>query len=580
MTVTITTVGAAAAANRPLAVYGRDIALKAFPLNSLVSTLSTTINDTTSVINTQDVLDKVLRLADLKHNRQVRTTPTMLDTWSQNRDAWNSISNPMTAMTNNVASGHEFQPNGAFPGFSWTLADGSVPAAGTETLIGAGNGRYFLDVDTYGGTSVQSFDNAVTGPHQLYFKFNVTEPLVVSPFVFSEVCEYDTGLFGINNIQLVMNLTSSPGNVLRTIATNTTVANGGNNIASWGSASYSTTAPAPFNPSRVNVQFLTPSLDVPLPPKSVVPYMEFPRYISQTYTCAAQTYTQLSSQTITLPQIPDLLIIWAKPQTNGLNAALPAGAITSAQGEFLLPLASLANTGGLIASPLSVNFDNFSGLLSSHTTEQLYEMSVRNGLEQSYAEWTGRATSLQQSTSTGQLNASGIGAMVPTVGGALVLKPGTDIVLQSGQAPSLVGNFTLQFNLSVFNPQTTAVQAQLYIITVNSGFFESIRGSSRIIKGVLSEQDIISAPVAPMGTRSSLERMVGGLSFGSLGNILTKAKDIYSATKPIVSAAKNSGLLPGGVSDLMGKVGYGASGGGGSGGGRSGGKKSLAERLM
>ena len=48
------------------------------------------------------------------------------------------------------------------------------------------------------------------------------------------------------------------------------------------------------------------------------------------------------------------------------------------------------------------------------------------------------------------------------------------------------------------------------MITANSGFYESIRGSSRIIKGVLSEQDIIAAPLAPAGTREGLARMIGG----------------------------------------------------------------------
>jgi hypothetical protein len=36
---------------------------------------------------------------------------------------------------------------------------------------------------------------------------------------------------------------------------------------------------------------------------------------------------------------------------------------------------------------------------------------------------------------------------VPLSGGPLILKPGRDIVLQAGQAPSLVGNFSLQFTL-------------------------------------------------------------------------------------------------------------------------------------
>jgi hypothetical protein len=104
--------------------------------------------------------------------------------------------------------------------------------------------------------------------------------------------------------------------------------------------------------------------------------------------------------------------------------------------------------------------------------------------------------------------------------------------------------------------------------------------SSRIIKGVLSEQDIINAPLAPEVTRDAMVRHVGGLSFSSLANVLSRAKDIYERTKPVVSAIK--GALPesgmaGKVRGALGAVGYGMSGGGESGGARSGG---LARRLM
>jgi hypothetical protein len=124
---------------------------------------------------------------------------------------------------------------------------------------------------------------------------------------------------------------------------------------------------------------------------------------------------------------------------------------------------------------------------------------------------------------------------------------------------------------------------QLYVITANSGFFESIRGSSRIIKGVLSEQDIISAPLAPQGTRDMLSRYVGGAGmFGSLANILSKAKDVYQQTKPLVSAAK--GLLPesgmlGNLRSGLNAVGYGT-GGDGTGGGTGGRRRGLSARLM
>jgi len=177
----------------------------------------------------------------------------------------------------------------------------------------------------------------------------------------------------------------------------------------------------------------------------------------------------------------------------------------------------------------------------------LYEMSVNNGLDMSYAQWTGMAHSgFAQSVSgagVGLLppaqNAMGLGDVSfgtttslsgygrqPLTGGFLVLKPGKDITLQTGQAPSLVGNFTFQFNLTVKNNTATAVSSvSLYVITVNSGFFESIRGSSRIIKGVLSEQDIISAPTAPTGTRQMLARWTGSGMGASLANCLGKTPD-------------------------------------------------------
>jgi hypothetical protein len=329
-----------------------------------------------------------------------------------------------------------------------------------------------------------------------------------------------------------------------------------NNLANGGNV---------FAQSQLNVQFLTPSLDVPLPPKSVVPYMEFPRYITQYQNgvIAPGAVGQIISQTITLPAIPDLLIIYAKPSTVLANDA-----------DWYLPLATTLDG---ITNPLSVNFDNFSGLLSSFSTEQLFNMSCKNGLEMDWSNFIGQAHSSAGSyPAIGSYSARQQGQVVPLIGSILVLKPSQDITLQSGQAPSLVGNFTLQFNLQVKNTSDVNQTPQLYVITANSGFFESIRGSSRIIKGVLSEQDIISAPLAPMGVRSELDRMVGGFSFASLGNILSKAKDIYNSTKPIVSGVKNllpeSGFL-GKVKSGLDTVGYGTGAG-------SGGKRSLSSRLM
>ena len=600
--------------SQTIAQAGRDWALCAFPLNSLCSTMTATINDTTSVINSQDVLKEVLRLTDYKKNRLQRTCPTMLDKYQSYNDAYGAVNNPLAGYDNQTDFAET--PNGAWYNVVFTDATGTPLAAPvvagvteyTPAFAGAQyvsiNGQPCVPADwdgtlAYAASALVLYNDhiwqavaavaanqpapvaptwtdlgaAVGKAFPLYFRWGSTEKLVLSPFVFSDCHEWDTGLFGINNIQLIMNL-QAPTRIVRSST------KGGTTISA---VTYNAGVPNPFTNSRVNVQFLTPSLDVPLPPKSVVPYMEFPRYITayQGGAVPAGGVFQVQSQTITLPQIPDLFIIYAKPV---------ASSLTTTQGDWYFPVATAADN---VTAPLSINFDNFAGLLSSQTAEQLYAMSVKNGLDMDFNSWVGEGH-LGAAQYTGSLGGAGGAAgtfgggaagRAALVGGFLVLKPSQDVTLQTGQAPSLVGNFTFQFNLQLKN--TSAVQQtgiQLYVITANSGFFESIRGSSRIIKGVLSEQDIISAPLAPQGTSDMLARHVGGAGmFSNLANVLSKAKDIYHATKPALSAAKgmlpDSGML-GSLKQGMSSVGYGTGGdatGGGTGGRRP---RGLSARLV
>lgn len=540
---------------QPLFQLGVDGSLAAFPLNSLCATMTATINDTTVTINSQDVLTEVLRLTDYAPNRLQRTCPTMLDKYQENASGLNATNDPISGYTNMSHDYHEV-PNGSWNNIVYTDPAGNVlsgTVAGAYTFGG-------ITVNTVDGVPVSTDQGAgvVNGLYTVFIKFRSTEKLVLSPFIFSEEYSSDTGLFGINNIQLVMNM-RDPNRAIRLrdsftgTASKTYYAGGPAPATLLPPVSYNTNVgTGVFADSVINVQFLTPSLDIPLPPKSVVPYMEFPRYITQPQNTvlAAGATAQLQSQTITLPQIPDLLIIYVKaiadPATTAADKSLDPS-LPQFGASYLPILSSVA--GSRSVAPLSVNFDNFSGLLSSVTTEQLYHMSVRNGLDMDWNTWSGLA----------RVPSGAGGGSVATVGGFLVLKPSTDITLQSGQAPSLVGNFTLQFNVSVRNTFAFAVQPQIYVITANSGFFESIRGSSRIIKGVLSEQDIIAAPLAPAGTRESLARMIGGRVM-ALANRLGMVKSGMSGS---AKAPDHTGST---AAAHSGKVGAG--------------RKSLASRLM
>ena len=308
-----------------------------------------------------------------------------------------------------------------------------------------------------------------------------------SPFIFSDQYEMSTGLFGVQNFQVQMNLASSPSRALRVASQLSVVSDNGDRIRPFtlGTTTWSTTGSYGslwVSQPRLSVQFLTPALDVPLPPKSIVPYMDFPRYIGTPGTLVAASIdvtsaaVSLSSQTITLPNIPDLLVIYVKPPSYA----------DATNGDWSLPITSM-----------SLNFDNFSGLMSTMTQKQLYQMSVRNGVDMDWSEWSGLGNvpfNNSQDLTAFTLAVPAAGGQRGLIGGPLVLKPGVDFPLQTGQASGLVGNFTLQFSIGVQNFTGSPQTPNIYTVPISSGFFETIKGSSRIIKGVLTEQDILSSP--------------------------------------------------------------------------------------
>jgi hypothetical protein len=547
----------------PVLNFGKNAALCAFPLHELTQTMTASINDTSVVINTDTVLKEVLRLTDYKKNRLVRHCPTMLDRYASYSQSAGAINSPLEGYFSATAS--DEVPNGAWGQVTF------YDEAGTALPISATPSTYASGAATYRyGVPCLDASGTVSTNFPIYLKFRSSEKLVLSPFIFADAHEWETGLFGINNMNLVCNLKTDPKRVIR-ISSN--LAQGG---ITWAATpTYWNVTNGAFQNAQMNVQFLTPSLDLPLPEKSSVSYFEFPRYITTGTQMTAATgaaaaagslpgypsptpaTVDIQSQTIVLPNIPDFLIIYVKPDV-----------VDADQGDYYFPI-----------QKISMNFDNFAGLLSNHSPEQLYQLSTHNGLEMDWNEWNGIARVATTDPSGNP------GGLIQTVGGFLVIKPGTDFGLQAGQAPSLIGNFTLQFTVTVKNYSAyggAQKTASLYVIAANSGFFESLAGSSRIIKGVLSEADIISAePIMEM-TRDRLNRIVGGSFLGKLGSMLGRAIEIYSKVKPVASAVK--GVLPEGrVKDVMGKMGFGMAGAAmpaGAGGAMRKGKKSLSERLM
>nr|WPF46901.1 MAG: putative major capsid protein [Lake Baikal virophage 16] len=537
-------VGGTLVSGQPILRIGLDAALCMFPLNSLVSTLTATINDATVTSNSSDTLYEVLRLTDSAENREMRTCPYAPDLYKSYNDGYLATNSPLNGF--NDGNGSDYVPNGAFKNVYFTKADGTVLTTADTTYNDGLN-----NVDVSGG--VPRVMTGITA-YNIYLKFTSTEKIVLSPFIFAD-SEQDTGLFSIQNISFVMNmnapsLTNTSGRVLRSTTS-------GDRTVSALSYNNSVTGGTPFTNARINCVFLTPSLSIPLPPKSLVPMMEFPRYNStfSTQAITALTTKQISSQTITLSCIPDFLIIYVKPT-----------AYTATDGDYYHPI-----------TKVSINFDNYSGLLSSHSTEALYKISNNNGLKMSYNQWSGLGRTAKF--------ASGInsGLNVPLTGGFLVLKPGIDFALSTGLAPGMIGNFTFQCDVTVFNQTAATINDfNLWVIAASSGFFESQNGSSRIIKGAyVTAEEVINATTSDSVTRSELNRVVGGASFSNMmSNAMSKVPQIISGVQQAIPIFKQVApivkpFLPAQAKSALTAIGMGSTGGA-----RTGGARSLSSRLM
>jgi len=372
---------------------------------------------------------------------------------------------------------------------------------------------------------------------------NVTEPLVISPLIWADSAEFQTvGLYGMTNMQVVMNftgklgtaqailtgissgtaalagesywsedlsqLTTNTGNILRSSGLRTT-------ISDLAFSNVANSLNGPWTTPTLFVTFLTPGPDVTLPLVSTVPYIEMPRYVLQQSVGTGQIgATQLSTNTISLTSIPDMIMLYVKPATKGPG-----------QLDTYIPIKNV-----------SISFDNFSNLCSGFQQFNLYESSVAAGLDIDFAQFRGFTAGAANSYSrvTGQNAFISDGSVrfksqpvTQLSGGPLLLRMGHDVTLSPGLAPGCLGNYSIQANITVDNQfgffdyvNTCTVT----LIAINTGFFETVRGQSAIRKTVLNSADVEAATPEAGVSRTQLTRMVGRGAYGhALSHFATHA---------------------------------------------------------
>jgi len=502
-----------ATAGQFLVNYGLSDSLAPFPLHQTCNVMTTTINNNSVSINIGDVLPAILRINDKRELQKYNgLCPVAFDTYGNYADAIGANNNPLGGFNN--TSDNDLLNRGA-----WVV-----------------DAIYMKSLDGTGNTGNVQFPVVVsTGVLQyVYVQFTCTEPLLISPFIFSDPKSNNQAFYGIQNLNMIFNINNSASN--RIWRSSSLVANKTCIIDSWQS-------------SQLLFNYLTGHPSDLLPSRNVVGFYELPRYITTVnQTFIAQTsatnaqVARITSSNIQLNQIPDKLIIFVRQQLSAQTIRTP-DAWLSIRG-------------------ISINFNNAAGILSSATQQDLYRYSVENGSNQSFQEFSGLANVANLST--------GVGKIIPTSGSMLILDFGKDINLtEDYYASGSLGNFQLQFNLDVYNTNVTnnGVGAyELVLITMNSGLFVNERGTSSQYTGILTKQDVLDASQMEPYFKKDVERMVGGGFFDTLKSVVGKVlPHLTPYAKKYLRKQGDMGEMGAKVIEALGY-------------GRSGGK--LADRLM
>lgn len=450
--------------------WGSNAALQAFPFNKLISTATATINNTTVSLNQQDVLDCLLRFNDSRElYRYNSMTPTLPDQAYLNyQDGLGTNNNPLASWYNQSYDLDQ-APRGFFP-VSFVYAE-RQPSAG---------GAVVTDLTTLFNST------QVLQDYYIVFSTQVTEPLFLSPFIFGNP-EYNMGgIAGVNTINFVFNIDTTAKRMMSLASS----VGGGAATITLGKAYGPNTTTNPFfnGNTRMLFNFLSTQASDLIPSRNVSPYMDYPRYLSQSTQnpiIQINTPTQITSQNIQLNQLPDYFIIAVRKPMSSQTIYDSAGFLT--------------------INNISINLNNQAGLLSSAQPQDLWRISVNNHSTQSWAEFSGTAN-----VSNGT---NGLPTEVDTTGSILVINPAKDLSLPDYLSCSSIGQFNFQFSINVTNKYAVNIQPEILVITANSGIFVTQAGSSVIYTGILTKQMVVDTKAeksADPVTSAEYKRMVGG----------------------------------------------------------------------
>ena len=434
--------------------YGLGESFQAFPIHSSIKNMTSTINNVSTTVNTQDILQSLLKMIDPRELQRYNAgCPSMPDLYFNNyADSTGTAGDP-TADYKSAGYDNLLLPRGSHPLKSINVVH-NITAGGTDASLVSTN-----VLDTFIITLESQF----------------TEPLMTSPFLFGgKNNDTNQALFGITCINLVINLDTS---LKRFFSTNNT-----------GNISIAFDETNPITDAKLLFTFLNIQETDKLPKRNIVNYIDYPVFVSaDTDTIAPNATKTIISNNYNLNQIPDLLIV---------SVRRPMASMTIKNTNSFLPIRNI-----------SINFNNTSGLLSTATPSDLFRLSKMNGSVQTFYEFWGYAGKTNTTPAVNTL----ANYQYPTSGSLLVLNPAKDLGLPYYLSNSSIGNYNIQFKIDVINNTTDTFIPEIVILTANSGILVNGEDNSDIYTGLLTRELIVNAVVKQDGIpSSSYNRLVGG----------------------------------------------------------------------
>lgn len=541
---------------------GRNLASTAFPFNSSIQSGVVQVNS--QVISTTNIQSLAAQKKIIGWNDELRNLATACPSAPDAYDI------PTTTMAMGATSGGEdmvpgFIPNGAYnnitfysdPNFMYPLG----PCVSYATAPTGTNGYYRTTADALGniwqidqaeiqggprltlvsgtglGTSgVLTAAGAGEVTFPVYFTVNIAnEPLLLPPFTLSND---EPGLVNINQLGVRLQMAdpslqaSCPvriapfdeeGQVFGAM-------NGGDNYGSCiiGMEKLAWSATKPIQNLTLNTDFLSPSQATPTPERALYPFVKWEPSITPVIV-NLPAGSDIRSTTLTLPLVPDALVVFIDRGQAGLDITnINGGTSSSSATRTIMDRFRTAGTDCFAPiTHLEVNWNNNGQILSSADAYDLHKRTYENGIHIPFPVFNGDAIAYTAPPNSANR------IVYKGAGGPLLLVMGKDIATPLGYSGGVAGNFSLQVTVrssAIGGPATSPFS--LVVVPINTQWLVTRTGGlADLITSVSTPLQCISAPEPSVRTANVPRHLVGG---GWLKNGFSKISSAAQSAAPYV----------------------------------------------